>query len=63
MKKKYIEIVERQGDIVVERMDVTGDSERSIGQIRSGISINLNHLEYLTRVREYDKEMPKSDEK
>jgi len=62
MKKKYIEIVRTQDNIVVKRMDVTGSGERSIDRIESGVNINLNHKEYMTRVEEYDKEMPDSDE-
>jgi hypothetical protein len=60
--KNYIEIVRDKTGVVVNRLDVTGKSERSIERCESGIHINMNHNEFHTRVREYETEMPKSDE-
>ncbi|OQA64758.1 MAG: hypothetical protein BWY38_02952 [Ignavibacteria bacterium ADurb.Bin266] len=60
--KNYIEIVRDKTGVVVNRLDVTGKSERSIERCEGGIHINMNHDEFHTRVREYDHEMPKSDE-
>jgi hypothetical protein len=59
---KYIEIVRDETGVVVNRIDVTGKSERSIERCESGIHINMNHSEFHTRVEEYETEMPKSDE-
>jgi len=63
MKKKYLEIFRDKEDVVVQRMDVTTSSERTIEKIEGGVNINLNHNEFTTRVREYDQDMPESDEK
>ncbi|MBP7845897.1 MAG: hypothetical protein KA007_00485 [Candidatus Pacebacteria bacterium] len=60
--KKYIEIVRDNTGVVVNRLDVTGKSERSIERCEDGVLINLNHKEFHTRVKEYDTEMPESDE-
>lgn len=60
--KKYIEIVRDKTGVVVNRLDVTDKSERSIERCESGIHINMNHSEFHTRVEEYETEMPKSDE-
>lgn len=60
--KKYIEITRDKTGVVVNRIDVTGKSERSIERCEDGIHINMNHSEFHTRVEEYETEMPKSDE-
>lgn len=60
--KNYIEIVRDNTGVVVNRIDVTGKSERSIERCEDGIHINMNHNDFHTRVREYETEMPKSDE-
>lgn len=60
-KFKYIEIVRDKGNVVVNRIDVSGSGDRSVSRTETGVNINLNHNEYTTRVKEYDQEMPKSD--
>lgn len=62
MEKKYIEIVNTSSNVVVKRIDVTGSGERSIGRVEDGVNINLNHNNYFTQVKDYDQEMPDSDE-
>ena len=61
-KFKYIEIVRDKGNVVIHRIDVTGQGDRSINRTESGVNINLNHNEFTTRVEEYDQKMPDSDE-
>ncbi len=61
-KKKYVEIVRDKGNIVVKRIDVTGYSDKRAEKVETGVGINLNHNDFTTRIEEYDKEMPKSDE-
>lgn len=60
--KKYIEIVRDKTGIVVNRLDVTEKNESSILRCETGIHINMNHNDFHTRIREYETEMPKSDE-
>jgi hypothetical protein len=60
--RKYIEIVKDKTGVVVDRIDITDKSERSIERCEGGVLINLNHKEFHTRVREYKFRMPKSDE-
>jgi len=55
--KTYIE-VRKWDDTVVQRIDVTGKSERSIERVENGMAINLNHDEYYLQVESYETEQP-----
>lgn len=50
----YIEVVNKADKRVIHRIDVTGKSERAIDRVDDGLNINLNHVEYFTRVKQYD---------
>jgi len=43
---KYLEITRDKDNEVVNRIDVTGKTERSCEVIESGMNQNLNHNEY-----------------
>lgn len=49
--KKNIEIVEFETGKVVESIDVSNKSFKTIERIERGININLNHNSYYTRVK------------
>ena len=55
---KYLEIVKDKGNEVVERLNVSDKSERSIEKIEKGMNINLNHNEYTVQYKESDTELP-----
>lgn len=60
MKYKYLEIRPRKNKHLVEcRIDVSGDSPRSIDKIRQGMNINLEHTDYFVSYVESDIELPK----
>lgn len=59
--KKYVEIIEDSSKRVSRRFEVTGQSERQIGKLKDGISINLNHAEYSVLETESEKELPTGD--
>jgi hypothetical protein len=54
---KYIEIVNKKTDEIVSRIDVSQLSERKIDRCEFGMNINLNHLEYFTRIEESQEEL------
>lgn len=56
--KKYIEIVEREKEEVIKRLDVSDKSDRMIDRIESGININLNHDHFYTNQIESEVELP-----
>lgn len=56
--KSVIQVVEYKTKEVVEEIDVTGRSVRSIDRIDDGININLNHEEYFTRINHVKKVTP-----
>ncbi len=58
MKYKYLEICERSDKSVVERMDVSNESDRNIERVQSGILINLNRLDFFVRCVESDVALP-----
>lgn len=48
--KTYLVVKSFETDEIVEKIDVTGQSERSIDRTDRGLNINLNHEEYYTAV-------------
>lgn len=59
---KYVEIVRDKGNLVIKRIDVSGQGERAVNRVESGVGINLNHKEFTTRVQDYDTAQPNTDE-
>ena len=45
---KYLEIKSYEDGKVVKRLDVTGQSDRSIDRVERGMNINLNHEAFYT---------------
>lgn len=60
--RKYIEIVKDKTGVVVNRIDITDKSERSIERSESGVHTSWSRSEFHTRIKEYKFRMPKSDE-
>lgn len=56
-KYKYLEIVEKGNKEVAERFDVSKDSDSEITKLKSGISANLNHMDFMIRTTESDVEL------
>lgn len=46
--KRYIKVISYETKEVVEKIDVTGRSEREIERCERGLNINLNHDKYYT---------------
>lgn len=59
MKVYYLEVISYGTGEVVERFDVTGQTERQIDKLDNGVNANLNHEEYYTTVSTYETEQPK----
>ena len=59
MAYKYLEVRERTTDKVVNRIDVSNESERSIDRIERGMNINMNHADYYTEVNESNTKLEK----
>lgn len=57
----YLEVIKDTDKVVVKRINVTGKSERQIGRIRFGISINLDWLNYALRDFSSKKELKLND--
>ncbi len=57
----YVEVVSFDTDKVVNRIDVTKNSERSRERVENGLNINLNHDKYFTRIQTYSESKPKED--
>ena len=53
----YIEIVKKENNEVVKRIDVSTKSESQIMRTEMGVLINLNHEEYYTRETESQTEL------
>lgn len=47
---KYLEVVDDDSNEVVQRLDVSDKSERSVERIENGMNINLNHSKYTTQI-------------
>jgi len=54
MTHTYIEITAFANSEVIKRIDVTGQTERSIDKVDDGLNFNLNHELYYTRIKEYE---------
>lgn len=48
--KKYLVIKDYETNNIVEKIDITGKSNRAIEKIESGMNINLNHVAFYTEV-------------
>lgn len=57
----YVEVVERKTNRVIERIDVSGDSDSRQERVQRGLNINLNHREYRSRIASYLQSMPRED--
>lgn len=47
---KYLEIVKKETNEIVKRMDITNQSERQIERIEMGVLMNLNVKEYHIKI-------------
>ena len=49
-ERKFVEVRTYKDDTVVKAIEVTGQSNRSIVRVDSGLNINLNHDDYYTTI-------------
>ena len=50
--KRWIEVIEYEGDKVVHKVDVSDKSQRQAERVQDGMDRNLNHEKFYTRMVE-----------